>query len=151
MSVMKKILLIAGIGLILPWWCHAQILNPVKWHFYSQKIGAGQYIVHMKATIDQGWHVYAQKAGNGPVPTSFTFHPDSRLQLYGQVREIGKLEQAYDSNFRSNLKFYENQVDFVQYVRAKAGIGAIKGSLEFMVCNNHECLPPRDVPFEVKL
>lgn len=144
-------LLIAGVGILLPWLSQAQILNPVAWHFYSQKIGQGQFILHMKATIDPGWHVYAQDAGNGPVPTSFKFQPNGQYKLFGKVREVGKLEQAYDPNFRSNLKFYEQQVDFVQYVKAKPDMHSISGTLEFMVCNNHECLPPKDVPFVIKL
>lgn len=130
----------------------AQILNPVKWSYSAKKIGVGQYEVHLKAMIDPGWHVYAQEAGNGPIPTSFTFDTKaSGVTLVGKTREAGKLKKAYDRNFNSILKYYENSVDFIQVVKASSAAKSVKGNLEYMVCNDRECLPPKDIDFDVKL
>lgn len=148
---MKKLLSAALIFLALPVLAGAQILNPVHWSYSAKKIGAEQYILHMTANIDEGWHVYAQDAGEGPVPTSFTFTKNPNVQFTGKVREVGKIKKEFDKNFNSELKFYEDKVDFVQYVKVKPGTKSVKGSLEYMVCDNHQCLPPKDLDFEIKL
>ena len=55
-------------------------------------------------------------------------------------------------NFNSTLKFYANKVDFVQKIKVKSAIATvIKGSVNYMVCNDKQCLPPKDVPFSIKV
>lgn len=148
---MKKLILIALIALAVPVLAGAQILNPVKWNYSAKKIGSDQYILHLTANVDAGWHIYAQDAGEGPVPTSFKFDKNPGAKFTGKVREVGKQKKEFDKNFNSVLKYYEDKVDFVQYVKIKPGTKVIKGSLEYMVCDNHQCLPPKDVDFEIKL
>lgn len=137
--------------LVLPFVAGAQILSPVKWSYSAKKTGANQYELHMKAVIDDSWHVYAQDAGDGPVPTSFKFDGNAGLQRIGKVKEVGKEKKMYDRNFQSVLKFYEKNVDFVQVVKVKPGTQSVKGTLEYMVCDNHQCLPPKDIDFEIRL
>ncbi|MGH2645365.1 MAG: protein-disulfide reductase DsbD domain-containing protein [Chitinophagaceae bacterium] len=146
---MKKLLLIALICLALPALVNAQILNPVHWNYSAKSIGNGQYILHLTADIDPGWHVYAQDAGEGPIPTSFKFDKTSGADFIGKVREVGKMHKEFDKNFNSVLRFYENKVDFVQYVKVNPGTKSVRGSLEYMVCDNHQCLPPKDINFSI--
>lgn len=148
---MKKLMGALIVCLALPTLLSAQILKPVHWSYSAKKIGADQYILHMTAQVDEGWHIYAQDAGEGPVPTSFKFEGNPGAQFTGKVREVGKMKKEFDKNFNSVLKFYENKVDFVQYVKVKPGTSAVKGTLEYMVCDNRQCLPPKDVDFEIKL
>lgn len=148
---MKKILTAAVLVLGIPLLAAAQILNPVKWQYSAKKIGNGQYILHMTATLDPGWHVYAQDAGEGPVPTHFTFAKTDQVDFTGKVREVGKLQKEYDKNFESVLKYYEDKVDFVQYVKARPGTKNVKGTVEYMVCDNHQCLQPKDIDFNIQL
>ena len=130
----------------------AQVENPVNWTFTATKISAKQYELHMSAAIDGNWHIYAQDAGEGPEPTSFTFVKNPLVKLDGKVKEIGKLESHYDANFKSTLKFYNEKVDFVQKVNLKSTANTvIKGSVLFMVCNDKRCLPPKEIPFSIKL
>lgn len=131
---------------------HAQFLNPVKWTYSSKKIADKTYEIHITALVDDHWHIYSQDAGEGPVPTSFAFTKNPLLTLQGKVSEVGKLEKSFDKNFNSELKFYEKQVDFVQKVKVKtAASTVVKGTVTFMVCNDRQCLPPKDIPFSVKL
>jgi thiol:disulfide interchange protein DsbD len=130
----------------------AQVENPVNWTFTATKISAKQYELHMSAAVDGNWHIYAQDAGEGPEPTSFTFVKNPLVKLDGKVKEIGKLESHYDANFKSTLKFYNEKVDFVQKVNLKSTANTvIKGSVLFMVCNDKRCLPPKEIPFSIKL
>ncbi|GAA4303245.1 protein-disulfide reductase DsbD domain-containing protein [Compostibacter hankyongensis] len=147
---MKK-LLFASVLMMLPFLGGAQILNPVKWMYSAKKSGNGEYELHMKATVQPGWHLYAQDAGEGPIPTSFKFEGNDGMERVGVVKEIGKIKKTYDRNFASVLSYYEDTVDFVQRVKVKPGTQIVKGSLQYMVCDDKQCLPPKDVDFEVKL
>lgn len=149
---MKSIRFIALFLLALPVLAQAQIVSPVKWTFTSKKINATTYELHMTATIGANWHLYAQEAGEGPVPTSFKFAKNPLAAPMGKVIEVGKLHKAFDKNFDSELKYYQNQVDFVQKVTLKDKVSTnIKGSVEYMVCDDHQCLPPKAVDFSIAL
>lgn len=146
---MKKVLT-AILLFALPLLASAQIENPVKWSFTSKKINATTYELHMTATIDASWHLYAQEAGEGPVPTSFKFTKNPLVTAAGKIEEVGKLHKAFDKNFDSELKYYENSVDFVQKVTVKGKLPVkVKGTVEFMVCDDHQCLPPKDLDFNI--
>ena len=149
---MKKNILLSTILLLGFVSCIAQIENPVVWSYSAKKISAKQFELHMTADIQGGWHVYSQDAGNGPEPTSFVFSKNPLIKFEGKVLEIGKLEKAFDPNFNSTLKFYNNKADFVQKVTLKSTASTVvKGTLTFMVCNDRKCLPPKDIPFSIKI
>lgn len=130
----------------------AQIENPVKWVYSAKKVADKTYDIYVSATLDPKWHIYAQKAGEGPEPTSFRFDKNPLVKFDGSVREAGKLEQNYDPNFQSTLRYYSNKVDFIQRVKLKTGTNTlIKGAVTYMVCNENRCLPPKEVPFSVRI
>ena len=130
----------------------AQIENPVKWSYTAKKISDKVFDVYITATLENKWHIYAQDAGEGPEPTSLSFSKNPLLNFDGKVKEEGKLEKEYDKNFGSTLKFYSNKVSFVQRVKLKSAVATvIKGSINYMVCNDRKCLPPKEIPFTVKL
>ena len=148
---MKKIYL-AGLMLFFAGFVHAQINNPVLWSYTAKKIADKTYELHITATINGNWHLYAQDAGEGPEPTTFKFTPNPLIKFDGKVKEIGKMEKSFDKNFNSVLKYYANKVDFVQKVKVKSSIATVvKGTVNFMVCNDRQCLPPRDVPFTINV
>ena len=130
----------------------AQVEDPVDWNFTAKKMANNQYEVHLTANVSGNWHIYSQDCGKGPEPTSISFLKNPLIKLQGKVNEIGKLETQYDPNFKSTLKFYNKQVDFVQKISKKSKASTIlKGTVTFMVCNERKCLPPKDVPFSVKI
>ena len=136
----------------LPLLVSAQIENPVKWSFSSKKINDNTYELHLTATIDGGWHLYAQEAGEGPVATAFTFGKNPLVAINGKTQEVGKLIKSFDKNFNSELKYYANNVDFVQKVTVKGKAQTkVKGTVEFMTCDDHQCLPPKDLEFAIAL
>jgi hypothetical protein len=148
---MKKIFFVLLLSAITGL-ANAQLLNPVQWTYSAKKIADKTYEIHLTALIDGNWHIYAQDAGEGPVPTKLKFTTNPLLTLIGNVREDGKLEQTFDKNFNSTLKYYEKQVDFVQKVKLKSSASTVaKGTITFMICNDRQCLPPRDVPFSIKV
>ncbi len=130
----------------------AQIENPVKWSYTAKKVSDKVYDVYVTATLDPQWHIYAQDAGEGPEPTTLSFLKNPLVTVDGKTREVGQLEKQFDKNFNSTLKFYSNTVSFVQRVKTKSAVATVlKGAVNYMVCNDRKCLPPRSVDFTVKL
>jgi Disulphide bond corrector protein DsbC len=131
----------------------AQVQSPVKWSFTSKKISADSYEVHMTATIDQHWHIYSQTTpSGGPIPTAISFAKNPLLSFSGEAKEVGKLEQHHEPMFDVDVKQYSNRVDFVQTVKVKGNAKtSVTGSVEFMVCNDKQCLPPKTVEFSISI
>jgi len=126
----------------------SQILKPVKWTFSSYKTSDSTANLYFKAAIDKGWHVYSQFIkGEGPVPTTFAFDKSHDVQFIGKPIEPKGIEE-YDPNFEMKLKYFENTVTFIQQIKILSTKAfKVKGTLNFMCCDNKQCLPPDDVPF----
>ena len=72
--------------------------------------------------------------------------------MEGPAKEVGKLEQKHEELFGVDVKQFSNKVVFVQTVKLKAKAKtAVSGTIEFMTCNNRECLPPKEEKFSVAL
>lgn len=129
----------------------AQILKPVSWSYGSKKLSATEAVVFMKATIEPGWHLYSQKVKEGgPVKTTFSFTPAAAYVLKGATTEpkpITRKEEVFDME----VSFFENSVVFQQKVSLKAPQATIKGAVEFMVCNDTQCLPPTTQEFSITI
>ena len=149
---MKRIVLLLACIFSFTAFAFSQIENPVTWTYTAKRISDKVYEIHMTATIAPHWHLYAQDAGDGPEPTSFTFAKNPLVKTDEKVKEVGKMIKQFDKNFNSELRYYENKVDFVQKVKLKSTASTVfKGTVSFMVCNDRKCLPPKEVPFSVKL
>src|SRR5690606_23388852 len=129
----------------------AQIKTPVKWAYAAKKLNDKEAVVLIKATIEKGWHIYSQhiKPG-GPVPTSFTFTKSADYTPIGKTTEpkgISHFEKVFDMD----VVYFENAVVFQQKVKLNKPTTTVKGSIEFMVCNDKECLPPDELSFSVPI
>lgn len=149
---MKKIYLIVVAALITNL-VTAQSSKQVQWTYTAKKVADKTYEVHMTAAINGDYHIYAQDAGgDGPVATSFSFVKTPLLLLDGNVKESGKLVKKFETAWSHDVKYYEKSVDFVQIVKAKSGAkSSLAGKVEFMVCNDRQCLPPSEVDIKVSV
>jgi len=149
---MKKITLLA-LAVCAGHLLMAQSSKQVSWVYSAKKIADKTYEVHLTATIGGDYHLYAQDAGgDGPIPTTFTFTKNPLFVADGKVKEVGKLVKKYESAWSHDVKYYEKNVDFVQVVKLKSNVKtSLAGKVEFMVCNDHECLPPADVDIKVAI
>ncbi|RFZ81422.1 sugar transporter [Mucilaginibacter terrenus] len=148
---MKKLLL-AVVAVLMAFGAKAQIENPVRWSYAAKKVSATEAVVYLKATIDKDWHIYSQTVKDGgPVKTSFTFSPSKEYTPIGKTIEPAPISK-FEKVFGMNVGYFENSVVFQQKVKLKsAKAAAVKGKLEYMVCNNSKCLPPEEVEFSIPL
>lgn len=131
----------------------AQLQKPVHWAFSSKKLTATTYEIHLTATIDGHWHTYSQTTPDGgPVATTITFTANPLVALDGKPVEAGKLEQHFEKLFGVEVKQYSSRIDFVQKITLKKRVKTtVSGVINFMVCNDQECLPPSTQSFSVGL
>lgn len=146
---MKKIIT-ATLILLLSLTGFTQILKPVTWSYSYETINEKEGNLIFKAVIDDGWHVYSQFiAEGGPIPTSFSFNKNKDFDLLGKISETPKASSAYDNNFGMQISWHEHQVIFKQKIKLNKAETKASGTLEFMVCNDKQCLPPEEVEFAI--
>ncbi|WP_026902713.1 protein-disulfide reductase DsbD family protein [Pedobacter glucosidilyticus] len=147
---MKKNILFTLIFFSLTVTSWAQILKPVSWSFSTEAINDKEAYVVATAKIDKGWHVYSLNIEDGgPIATSLTLSPSKSYTLVGKTTEAPEAEKAFDPNFNMNIAWHENRAVFKQKVKLNTQEAIINGVLEFMVCNDKQCLPPEEIEFKV--
>src|ERR1700744_5278454 len=149
---MKAIILI-GLSLLTGGFVLAQSSKQGNWTWNAKKIGDRTYEGHMTATIGGDYHLYAQDAGgDGPIATAFTFSKSPLFTLSGVVKEDGKLVKKYEEAWKHDVRYYEKTVDFVQVVKLKSNVKtSLAGKVEFMVCDDRQCLPPSDIDIKIPI
>ncbi|GGH18568.1 hypothetical protein GCM10011418_22300 [Sphingobacterium alkalisoli] len=129
----------------------SQVYDPVKWTFAAKKISKDEAVLFLKATIDNGWNIYSQHIGEGgPVATSFSFTPSGDYQLSGKVLEPTP-NKKFEKTFNMQVLYFNKEVVFQQKIKLKKGQTIVKGAVEFMVCNDQQCLPPDEKIFAINI
>src|SRR5690606_37742889 len=123
---------------------NSQLLDPVKWTTSFEKISNTEYDLIATAEIDSGWHLYSQNVPeNGPIPTTFTYEPSDLYKLIGSTLETEGITK-YDPVFEMEIKYFKGKTIFKQRISIDSELPVIKATVEFMACNETQCvLPPK--------
>ncbi len=146
---MKKLLLLSALCCTMV--LDAQIYEPITWQFSHKTISDTKGEILIKAIIDDGWHLYSMDLPEGgPKPTNIVFDKVENATLTGSIFSNSPIVEEYDANFDMNLRWYNNEVTFVQPISyADANAVYISGYVEYMVCNDKTCLPPTEETFRI--
>jgi DsbC/DsbD-like thiol-disulfide interchange protein len=134
--------------------CFAQSEQKVKWQYHIVSKGNNIFEVRLTATIDKGWHLYSHQQSSDAIalPTTIQFSKNPIVELKGEMKEEGTLIDNIDPATRTKSRYYSGQVVFVQKILRKKNIlTVVNGDIEFMVCDDRQCLPPSTVKFQVKI
>jgi thiol:disulfide interchange protein len=148
---MKNILI--ALLLLLSGSMFAQMYNPVKWSTSVEKISDKEYLLKAQAIIQSGWHLYGQYIEEGgPSPTAFTFkNTQKNFELIGKTTE-GKGHEVVDKIFDMKIKYFEDKALFTQKIKFTSDeIVNITADVEFMVCDDSNCLPPTSEELSFKI
>lgn len=149
---MKFILLIISLLTSLVSFSQQPPLNPLKWNIvYSPLPGLeGELII--TATIENKWHIYSQRPSDaGAIPTSFTITPNPKITLIGKVEETNAHE-IFDKAFDAKVFTFEKEAIFTQKIKRNSKeMITVKITLEYMTCNDMQCLPPKLVDLIVTI
>lgn len=147
---MKKIITI--LILIISFGTIAQIQDPIKWTTSVEKISDTEFTLIAKATLKKGWHLYSQNVPeDGPIPTTFYFdETKNSIQKIGTtIEEEG--HTVDDKVFEMKIKFFEDSATFKQKIKLTGDKKIVYGTVEFMVCDDTQCMAPTEVDLEFKL
>lgn len=131
----------------------AQIKDPVDWTFEAKKKNADTYELVITANVPKPWHMYSQNMPTGgPIPTKVVFNNNPLVKKIGTTKETGKLEKINDKIFGMEVQFFSGKVVYTQQVKVKPGIKTnMAGYVNYMVCDDEQCLPPTKKQFDIKL
>lgn len=146
---MKKSSLLLFAFLLFSHLGFSQIVDPIKWSFKLERAGTGLFNLKFTAKIEDKWHLYSQNIPEGgPIATSFHFEKNNLFELVEKTKELSKANVKFDPTFKINLTTFSREAVFVQKIKAKsAELSVVKGTVEFMCCNDEKCLPPKEIEF----
>ncbi|HEU0126863.1 MAG TPA: cytochrome c biogenesis protein CcdA, partial [Flavobacterium sp.] len=130
-----------------------QMYNPVKWSTSVEKIADKEYVLKAQAVIQSGWHLYGQYIEEGgPSRTAFTFkNSNKKFELIGKTTEE-KGHEVVDKIFDMKIKYFEDKALFTQKIKFTSDeISNVAGEVEFMVCDDSNCLPPTSEELTFKI
>lgn len=138
--------LLLVLGLMLP-----EPSIPIDWRFSAVLRADGLVEVNCDARLDEGWHLYATQlpSEDGPIATSIRITPSMQ---YGAALSLVEPEptEQYDPNFAMQVRYHAGAPRFTVLLKPTSSPDiAVRGEVEYMVCNDKTCLPPVVVPFEV--
>ena len=127
-------------------------LNPVTWKATYIDLLNNEGEITFTATIEKKWHIYSQRPTDaGPIPTTFSITTSKDFTAVGKVQEANAHEE-YVKAFEAKVFVFENQAIFKQKIkRSNKKSFVIKASLEFMTCNDSQCLPPKTITFDIAI
>ena len=120
-------------------------MNPVLVSSVVNDLPSGGKELLIRIKIHPGWHIYGYVADEDPyIATTFD------LQLPDGWQKDGDLQLPAFRTESTGTTLYEGDVLFRQHLKG-SGHGTLKLTVGFQTCDNHACLPPRDVDFTFEL
>jgi thiol:disulfide interchange protein DsbD len=133
------------------------ILLSGTWAFGQEKIQwdfslNSSRCIEAKAQIETGWHIYSihLEPEAGPVPTQITLEKNKAVNLTDPWMEVGQMIEHFDPNFGATVHYFEKEYTLIAPVFVKKPT-TVKGELTYMLCDDKRCLPPKTIPFEIKV
>lgn len=119
----------------------------------AKKLTGTQFEIRITVSVEEPWHIYSMKTpDDGPFPTKVTFKKNPIVILNGSVKEEGDLIEKHEEVFDTQVKYYEGTVVFIQKITVKGKAKTnITGTIEYMLCNEEQCMPPKKESFSVQL
>lgn len=126
--------------------------SPVRWSSEVNRLEADRYQVVFTAKIEHPWHLYDMGPyEGGPNATTFTFEPAEGLAPDGGVEMLSQPTRVYDEMFGMTIGYFEGTARFAQTLTLSGSGARLRGSVEYMVCNDQNCLPPTEWDFSVEI
>ena len=123
--------------------------SPVHFTVQQKQVSPTEVDVVFTAKIDKGWHVYSTDLPDGgPTSASMQTEKAEGAEPMGGLIKQGKEISEDDKIFGMKLRYFENNVTFIQKYKITGKTYNISGYLEYGACNDEMCMPPTTVDFE---
>ena len=125
----------------------AQIHEPVKcetsWNMVSDNVAE----LRIAAKIDAGWHLYSTEQ-EGVTAAELVAETLDGARLDGKLTFEGKEIKKYDDMFGMDVRYFENEVAFIQRFIIEKENSKVQGYFLYGACNDENCMPPTNVEFD---
>ena len=130
---------------------NAQMQDPVHFTVTQKQVSPTEVDVIFTGKIDAGWHVYSTGLpADGPISATINTEKAEGAKADGKLKAQGKEINKFDKLFDMTLRYFENNVTFIQRYKVTGKTYNIKGYLEYGACNDQNCMPPTSVEFDFK-
>jgi hypothetical protein len=158
---------ILGVGTVLmvlsnlPAFSYAQglIKDPfdgaVQWsvRLAEPQTNGGTLRVEFEGRIREGFHVFSAipPDQDANLPTIIELEPGLKgIKVEGKLDERGKLITEFDDVFGTKVRYYKNDVLFLQTFTVKGKGSRLKGALVYQVCDEEGLCASQKQPFDFK-
>ena len=125
----------------------AQIHEPIQCETSWKMVGDDVAELRITAKIEAGWHVYSTELEDGPTAAVLEVETLDGARLDGKLTFEGKEIAKYDEMFGMDVRYFENEVTFVQRFIIEKENSKVQGYFQDGACNDENCLPPTNVEF----
>jgi thiol:disulfide interchange protein DsbD len=124
--------------------------NHVTW---SGKYDPSSQQITAHGIIDSTWHIYSPKtdAGLGPIALSIRLMGQNGSKKQGAARFLPEPTAYMDENFGGIVYVWEKEVTIHQKVKLDKSCKMVKAVINYMICDETQCLPPMDVELDIPL
>ena len=137
--IMRKWVL-AVIGMVIAITAFPQIQEPVTFSQQLRKISETEAEIVFTGKIDRGWHVYSTDLGDGgPIEAVLEVEHITGAELDGKLLPQGNEISDYDKLFEMQVRWFENEAQFVQRLKLTGGPWRVEGYLTYGACNDQNC------------
>ena len=127
----------------------AQIQDPVHFSVAKKQVSPSEIDIVFTGKIDAGWHVYSVgMPADGPVSAAVKTEKAQGVVAQGKLTHKGKELAIFDNMFGMKVRYFENNVQFIQRYVITAENYHVKGYLEYGACDDENCMPPTTVDFD---
>lgn len=111
-----------------------------------------QSAIIITADIEKDWVIYSQFTDpEGPIPLKFDFTSAEGVVYMDGVKELTEPITIMSEMFGVEVIKFKEKASFSQEIKLSTDKAVIKGEVTFMACDSEKCLPPKTIPFEVKI
>ena len=145
----KFTLLLAMIATIFS--ISAQITNAVSWTANHKLTSKNEGVITFTAKIAPSYHMYSMDIIEyGPTPLSFTWDKLQGVKLKGKPTPNVAAHKQHDDVYGQTLSWWTGSVTLTQAFVVTEPNYFIDCSVEFMACNDKNCLAPTNESFQFK-
>lgn len=124
------------------------------WKADVKQIEKNLYRVSVTAAIDSTWHIYdTLRTDFGPNATivEFNIADQKRARKEGGVKISRDPYKYYDDIYMMEVGYFEDSVTFSQDIRLKKKDAVVNVYVEWMTCDENNCMPLADQEFIIGL
>lgn len=117
----------------------------VDWRHDVTRIDRNHYRISVTAVIDEGWHIYdTLRTDFGPNATIVRITPGEGAEAEGPLQISSTPHRYYDDIYMMEIGYFEDSVTFSQDIRLHRRHSTASVYLEWMACDDTNCLPLAD-------